>query len=548
MAPLSAFRPLPTICENDLIQDTLEDGMGSESGGSSSSSAGRSLIKATAAASAILLAACGAVAVSRTSRASPTLPASAQLPNVLDAAEEAPVPADRLVFLGKGFCHNHIGNKFDGLDTADGSAWITGEDLDGEGRSKKAEDECRAKGDSCTGVATLVPNKYALVTKETKQVGDKKENPIMKFSLGMTSLVAKAYPAWTNAEEEGAEGASCFWRQTFKRNSKDTYPPKPALPPKTIWTFWQNEDDEAELPPLVEFCMETWRQLNQGWEIRLLDEKAKFDWITKEDLPDDYEKHFVQHRADLVRLAVIKKHGGVWMDAATCLVKPLSEILGDKPDVRTVMTLKDYRTFDTKEDRVGQEMFIENWFLAAPAHDPLFETVTKCVEKLQSIMLGDKVHWPKTGMFDDIQMEWLNSLFISETPAYIDNYLTTHACFMKEISEDQALWDWYHSPGMNHIDAQKAAFWFYDPSWLGWTGAASEELAKRFFAKQKDQELYKKMTEPDFVSLLKFGGQFRSADQSDHKTTVEDLWCKETTFLHIFKHYGLKAPLDCKSE
>lgn len=101
-------------------------------------------------------------------------------------------------------------------------------------------------------------------------------------------------------------------------------------------------------------------------------------------------------------------------------------------------------------------------------------------------MLGNKKHFTQIGKFNDVEVEWLHSLFISEISSYIDNYLSTHACFMKEISEDEALWNWYHSSDVRRLDAEKAAFHLYDVT--GWGGQNGKELGERLFQTQKDAE------------------------------------------------------------
>lgn len=98
--------------------------------------------------------------------------------------------------------------------------------------------------------------------------------------------------------------------------------------PKIIWSYWEDGADNA--PDVVQHCLESWRKLNNGYEIRLLD-RTSFEQHTSElrslDLfRDDIT---VVKRANLIRLAVLHEHGGVWADATLFCNRPLDEWLPD---------------------------------------------------------------------------------------------------------------------------------------------------------------------------------------------------------------------------
>eukprot|EP00929_Paragymnodinium_shiwhaense_P017497 TRINITY_DN12683_c0_g4_i1.p1 TRINITY_DN12683_c0_g4~~TRINITY_DN12683_c0_g4_i1.p1 ORF type:complete len:568 (+),score=136.84 TRINITY_DN12683_c0_g4_i1:50-1753(+) len=549
------FKPLPRISEADeaAVEDRLEGGYATATATEldaipSSSSSWASMSKAAAAVLGLCFVAGGSIGLVRSSAAAAPAPniESARLSRLVDEAwdesSERASEDDRIVFLGKGFCHNHLGNMFDGMDAVGGETWVEGSALSFQGISDDGEKACKLNP-KCTGLQTLAPNKYALITTDTKEVGGKQFPPMTRFILGLKSKVGHAYPAFTDGDQDG-HGVTCFWRHTFVNDSEGDFPPEPKPVAKIMWTFWQNRNDGEELPPLVAYSVESWRQMNEkdGWEIRVLNEKSKFDWLTQEDLPKDYEKHLIQHKADLVRLAVLRKHGGVWMDATTLMLQPMSSILGTDDKIRTFMTIWDYRAKKVPEDRVGPELFVENWFLATPAHDPLFERVEQCVWKLQHLMLGNKKHWTQIDQFSDVELEWINSLAISENAAYIDNYLSTHACFMKVISEDKAIWKWYHSDSVRHLDAETLAFNYY--ALTGWSGRGAAEIGDRLLHKKDDKELFEQMTQP-VVKLMKLPGLLRRAALDHDELTACGLWCDETTLSHIVQHYGLKVPREC---
>ena len=82
--------------------------------------------------------------------------------------------------------------------------------------------------------------------------------------------------------------------------------------PRVIWTYWH----EAELPPLARACMFTWRRRAAGWEVRLLNAKTVTAWLDEgSDFPPLTWSRIPQHQSDVFGLALLRRYGGVYMDA-----------------------------------------------------------------------------------------------------------------------------------------------------------------------------------------------------------------------------------------
>ena len=92
--------------------------------------------------------------------------------------------------------------------------------------------------------------------------------------------------------------------------------------PRVIWIYW--DKGEAAAPPLVRRCIRSWREHNPDWEIRMLDAGTCRDWADLPALPDTIAP---AHFADVLRTRLLCRHGGVWADATTFCVRPLSDWL-----------------------------------------------------------------------------------------------------------------------------------------------------------------------------------------------------------------------------
>ena len=90
---------------------------------------------------------------------------------------------------------------------------------------------------------------------------------------------------------------------------------------KKVFTFW--EPKEA-MPGYVQLCMETWKACLPGSEVVVLDYRTLGDYLTpSEQAAVLWKKMTFAMQSDCIRCAVLKKHGGIWLDADTVLTKPL---------------------------------------------------------------------------------------------------------------------------------------------------------------------------------------------------------------------------------
>lgn len=86
--------------------------------------------------------------------------------------------------------------------------------------------------------------------------------------------------------------------------------------PNKIWTMWLQGYDQA--PPIVKACIDSIKQYSNGREVIVLDENNLFDYV---ELPkfiiEKYHKGYISktHFSDLVRLELLDKYGGTWIDS-----------------------------------------------------------------------------------------------------------------------------------------------------------------------------------------------------------------------------------------
>lgn len=131
--------------------------------------------------------------------------------------------------------------------------------------------------------------------------------------------------------------------------------------PKIIWAYWSG----VPMPEVVKRCVAGWRRMHPGWKIEVLDdERAR---ALCDQWPDGLLNASVQKQSDWLRLELLRKYGGVWLDASTILTRPLDWILEEQR-----VSKCDFVGFYLERfTRNPRSPVIENWFMAAPAGSPL---------------------------------------------------------------------------------------------------------------------------------------------------------------------------------
>jgi len=98
---------------------------------------------------------------------------------------------------------------------------------------------------------------------------------------------------------------------------------------KNIYILWFQGFDNA--PYIVKKCVESWKHYNKNWNIILLDKINLNQYIKIEDYIDlTNKKLLLAHESDIIRLCLLKEHGGLWVDSTTFCNKPLDEWLVDR--------------------------------------------------------------------------------------------------------------------------------------------------------------------------------------------------------------------------
>jgi len=148
------------------------------------------------------------------------------------------------------------------------------------------------------------------------------------------------------------------WRRRALRRwiaaGQPTAPQSPP-PPQLVWIYWAQ--GEAAAPPVVRRCIDSWRRLNPGWRLEVLDRDSEAAIVDMSDLPETLP---LAYRADILRLRLLRDRGGVWADATCLCHRPLNDWL-------PMLTPSGFFAWS----RPGPDRLLANWFLAAAPDNAL---------------------------------------------------------------------------------------------------------------------------------------------------------------------------------
>jgi hypothetical protein len=170
--------------------------------------------------------------------------------------------------------------------------------------------------------------------------------------------------------------------------------------PKIIHQTWKSKD----IPRHLLRFQESWRQQHPGWEYRLWDDAAN-EALIAEHYPDflDYFSRATPTilRVDLVRLAYLHRHGGVYADLDYEVIRPLDDLLAtphaivglERGGIGSVMRGHDYVINALMASPPGHPLWLEVMQGMAQAYRPrrALESHTRYVIRMAIAILDRRV-------------------------------------------------------------------------------------------------------------------------------------------------------------
>ncbi len=104
-----------------------------------------------------------------------------------------------------------------------------------------------------------------------------------------------------------------------------------------IFTFWEPKE---KIPAYIKLCMETWQKHLPDYKIVVLDYENLDEWLGYGYFDEYLYNNFcLAQQSDAIRVALLYKYGGIWLDADTIITSnKINDIINQKAGT----TLIDY--------------------------------------------------------------------------------------------------------------------------------------------------------------------------------------------------------------
>jgi len=196
--------------------------------------------------------------------------------------------------------------------------------------------------------------------------------------------------------------------------------------PKTVWVYWDSET----LPPLIARIRTYNAERLHGWTVRWLHRGILPSYIPEAAFPVGYETLSVQHKADWIRLYLLNRYGGCWLDAAIVLNDPtaLDRIWSQSVVQRSALTAfaTGTKTF-VHSSGTTLPLVVDNWFLLAPRGS---EVIRRWFSEYTAAVEMGFLAYKRKAVLDGVNISGIR--FRSEE----DIYLTQHICIEKILQKD----------------------------------------------------------------------------------------------------------------
>ena len=229
---------------------------------------------------------------------------------------------------------------------------------------------------------------------------------------------------------------------------------------KIIWIYWHQGFNDS--PYLVKKCVDSWLRHNPTYTLKLLDRKSLKNYINMDDIYSFYNEENIGLAAisDIIRLRLLSKYGGVWVDATCFCMAPLDNWLSDELKKNSGFFCPTYR-------KNTSEKIIDNWFLASKTN---CQIVSKFERKITDYFLSNELRFYSKSLLGRRLNRWTQkkskrtniwfSFFVMKIMRAMP-YFYFHYMFSSLASKDEEFRKCLEN--MSKIDAHDCNFKHLDP-------------------------------------------------------------------------------------
>jgi hypothetical protein len=207
---------------------------------------------------------------------------------------------------------------------------------------------------------------------------------------------------------------------------------EPTPIPKVLYAFW----DKPDVPKFIKMCFDTWVKHNPDYTIIFLNKESVSKYLPDIDFGSmNLKSH--QQFSDMLRMHLLEKNGGIWIDASTIVNKSLNWV----HEMQAKNNAEYVGYYQKAQTKLENSPMVENWFMASVPG---------------SQFISDwKAEFLRMPLFDDA-CKYVDSLedegIIFNRKFHIGCYLSMHAACQKVLQQNERVYN------LELITAEEDAF------------------------------------------------------------------------------------------
>lgn len=269
--------------------------------------------------------------------------------------------------------------------------------------------------------------------------------------------------------------------------------------PRTIWAYWAQ--GYSAMPELFKLCVATWQHFNPHWDIRILQKSNLHEYLSAAELPNKFDQMTSHQTAsDSIRLALMSRYGGVWLDVSIILCTGLDNFCWNAIASGSKRGAVFYHPHYGTEAFAKKDL-TESWYLATLPGNPFFLQWRDLLRELMHNRVGvdGVLKHPLYEGFDLSGIHRLNQQF--QAGFDFREYLAIHAMCRRLIERDAQSCNLWQSDFLR-FDAASTAFRLQLQA-----EAAGRSSAELLLGQDNDDSLLEgiplvKLTTPHYGPLL----------------------------------------------
>ena len=264
--------------------------------------------------------------------------------------------------------------------------------------------------------------------------------PVLRSFHG-TYLVAGAQPGTIALASQPATGrcltlAPAFDPVRYRTVARRTGSAGPTE--RTVWTFWHQGAER--MSAFYRLNVECWhRLLGPRWRIEVLnvvggDGRNVHRFVDAADLPATFARLSPVTQSEAMRLALLKRRGGVWMDASIILLRSLEDICWKSmADLEQDVILSGFCNTGWGSDHLDRKDYFESWFIAARRDNAFLDEWHRVFVAYWNDRIVSSASWAHP-LFESLDLSNFNRYGKD-----FRNYLLAHIAFRRVLEHDAVM-------------------------------------------------------------------------------------------------------------